>query len=59
MDELRDMSRQVAALRQAAENLTQLGRDFPALARNAVRVLACVRMMELNLPQDLEPAAEP
>ena len=47
------MSRQVAALRQAAENLTQLGRDFPGPGpQHCVRVLACVRMMELNLPPE-------
>jgi hypothetical protein len=35
--------------RQAAEELKRLGEDFPAVARNAERILASLRMLEINV----------
>jgi len=35
--------------RQAVEELRRLGEDFPAVARNAERILASLKMLEINV----------
>jgi len=35
--------------RQAVEELRRLGEDFPAVARNAERILASHKMLEINV----------
>ncbi len=51
MDEARAslLSEHVLTLRRSAEAIAREAEDFPALWRNAERIKACVRMMELNL----------
>jgi hypothetical protein len=39
----------VRQIRSAVEKLTAMGENFPAIARNAVRIQACVKMLELNI----------
>jgi hypothetical protein len=41
-------------LRKTAEELKQSTTDFPALARNTARILASIKMLELNLSDVLE-----
>ena len=53
-------SQRVERLRQEAEALSAEAADFPALAKNAERLLACVAMMEINLGKNfVPPAGEP
>ena len=40
---------QVKLIRSAVEKLRVMGADFPAVDRNALRMLACLKMIELNL----------
>lgn len=35
--------------RKAVEELKRLGEDFPAVARNAERMLASLKMLEINV----------
>jgi len=35
--------------RRAVEELKRLGEDFPAVARNAERMLASLKMLEINV----------
>ncbi len=44
-----DLGRSLGRLRQEAVTLVNRAGDFPALNRNGRRLLACVRMMELDL----------
>jgi len=39
----------IQRVRQAVEELKQLGEDFPAVARNAERILASLKMLEINV----------
>ena len=39
---------EVRRIRSAVERLAELGGYFPAVARNAVKIQACVTMLELN-----------
>jgi len=52
-----ELAQLLSALRRSAESLARAAEDFPALRRNAARVKACLRMMELNLGQ-AGPAAQ-
>jgi hypothetical protein len=40
---------EVRRIKSAVEKLNAMGENFPALARNAVRIQACVKMLELNI----------
>lgn len=40
--------------RQAVEELKRLGEDFPAVARNAERILASLKMLEINVSDILD-----
>ena len=49
-----ELTQKVEVIRREAESLAEQSTSFPAIWRNAERVLACVRMMELNLGQASE-----
>ena len=43
------MAKKITEIRKLAEELKQLGADFPAVERNLVRLLASTKMLELNV----------
>jgi hypothetical protein len=47
--ELKEIDKKIQSLRKTAEELKQMGEDFPALYRNISRVLASIKMLELNI----------
>jgi len=52
---MRAMARRIAALRKSATELKELAGDsFPAVEKNADRILASVRMLELNVTDVME-----
>ena len=52
--ELKEMDIQIRAMKKSAEALSRLGEDFPAVARNSVRILASIKMLEINVSDLLE-----
>ena len=36
-------------MKKTAKELNQIGEEFPAIARNTVRILASVKMLEINV----------
>jgi hypothetical protein len=52
--ELKEIDIQIQALKKSAEALSRLGEDFPAVARNSVRILASIKMLEINVSDLLE-----
>jgi hypothetical protein len=44
----------IQCARQAVEELKRLGEDFPAVARNAERILASLQMLEINVSDILD-----
>ena len=57
MDTISDLNLlkdQILGLKNAAETLQQTGQRFPALQRNLARVLASIKMLELNFVDVLE-----
>ena len=55
--DIKDMDEELQRIKSAAENLNRMGENFPALSRNLVRILASVKMLELNISDyvDLQP----
>jgi hypothetical protein len=47
--ELKKIADKIASLKKTAEELRDLGEDIPALHRNARRILAGIKMLELNI----------
>ncbi len=53
--ELKKMAETIAQIRKAAEDLRALaGKDFPAVEKNVDRILASVKMLELNVTDVVE-----
>lgn len=48
--DIRALIPHVQAIRDAAQHLHRLGDTFPAVSKNAARILASIRMIELNVP---------
>ncbi|MEJ2165431.1 MAG: hypothetical protein P8X90_07875 [Desulfobacterales bacterium] len=44
----------IRVLKRTAEDLNRMGEDFPALARNSTRILASIKMLELNVSDLVE-----
>ena len=52
---LKDMAQRIADIRKSALELKDLAGDsFPAVEKNADRILASVRMLELNVSDIVE-----
>lgn len=39
----------IGLMKQTAEELKEMGENFPALARNTIRILASIKMLEINI----------
>lgn len=48
------ISRELEALKLSAERLKAMSDDIPALNRNLVRVMASIKMLELNFVEPFE-----
>ena len=53
--DLNKLDEKIQVLKKTAEELNQQCQDFPAVARNSVRILASVKMLELNVSDLVEP----
>jgi len=52
--DLNDIDTKIQLMKKTAEELNRIGKDFPALARNTVRILASVKMLEINVSDLVE-----
>ena len=52
--EMDNLHLNIQSARQAVEELKRLGEDFPAVARNAERMLASLKMLEINVSDVIE-----
>lgn len=46
---LRTIDDRIRLLKRTAEELKQMAHGFPALERNAIRILASIKMLEINV----------
>ena len=47
--DLKELDRKIQSMKKTAEELRQMGENFPALYRNIRRILAGIKMLELNI----------
>ena len=47
--DIEKIDEQIRLLKQAALALSDMAEEFPAIKRNAVRILSSVKMMEINV----------
>ena len=52
--DIKEMDARIKALKKSAEELRAMAGDFPAIYRNTSRVLAGIKMLELNLSDLLD-----
>ncbi len=52
--DIKKMGAKIQLLKKTTEELNQLSKDFPAIARNTVRILASVKMLEINVSDLVE-----
>jgi len=47
--DLPELDKKIQKIKKEAEDLKQMAEGFPALNRNAARILASVKMLEINI----------
>ncbi len=55
--EIKKLDTRIRAIRKASQELKELSQEIPAVRRNADRILASVKMLELNI-SDVYPHLE-
>ena len=46
---LKELDREIRTMKRSAETLFQMGGSFPAVRSNAARLLASLKMLEINI----------
>ena len=52
--DLKKINAKIQLMKKTAQELNQIGESFPAIARNTVRILASVKMLEINVSDLVE-----
>ncbi len=52
--DLKKIDEKIQLMKNTAQELNRLGDNFPALARNSVRILASIKMLEINISDLVE-----
>jgi len=52
--EIKKLDTRIKAIKRAAQELIELSDGIPAVNRNAARILASVKMLEINISDTLE-----
>ena len=47
--DLNEIDAEIQSMKKSAEALRELGKDFPTVDRNIVRILASIKMLEINI----------
>lgn len=47
--DLNDINMKIQSMKKTAEELNRLGNKFPAISRNTARILASLKMLEINV----------
>ena len=48
-EDLNEINEKIGQLKQTAQDLNRDADDFPALSKNTARILASIKMLELNI----------
>jgi hypothetical protein len=52
--DLKKIHTKIQLLKKTAEELKLMGENFPAITRNSVRILASIKMLEINVSDVIE-----
>ncbi|MGV7224652.1 MAG: hypothetical protein ACQ9MH_24440 [Nitrospinales bacterium] len=52
--DLNEINTKIQMMKRTAEALAEAGKDFPAIARNIVRISAGIKMLEINISDVVE-----
>jgi hypothetical protein len=52
--DLNKINAKIQLMKKTAQELNQIGEDFPAIARNTIRILASIKMLEINVSDLVE-----
>jgi hypothetical protein len=52
--DLNEINTKIQIMKKTAEALAEAGKDFPAIARNIVRISAGIKMLEINISDLIE-----
>lgn len=52
--DLHQINDKIQLLKTTAEELNQIGEEFPAIARNTVRILGSIKMLKINISDILD-----
>ncbi len=53
-NDLSQINAKIRLMQDTAQDLNRLGQDFPALTHNVARILASIKMLELNVTDIVE-----
>ncbi len=52
--DLEGIDEKIQLMKKAAQELKEMGKNIPAMDRNLVRILASIKMLELNISDVLD-----
>ncbi len=52
--DLNEINDKIQLMKKTAQELNRFGEDFPSIARNTSRILASIKMLELNISDLVE-----
>jgi hypothetical protein len=52
--DLKELDKKIQSMKKTAQELKKMADDFPALVRNTARILASIKMLELNISDLVE-----
>ena len=53
--DLEGIDEKIQLMKKAAQELKEMGKNIPAMDRNLLRILASIKMLELNISDVLDP----
>ena len=53
--DLEAIDEKIQLMKKAAQELKEMGRNIPAMDRNLLRILASIKMLEINISDVLDP----
>jgi hypothetical protein len=53
--DLEGIDEKIQSMKEAAQELKEMGKNIPAIDRNVLRILASIKMLEINISDVLDP----
>ena len=53
--DLEGIDEKIQLMKKAAQELKEMGKNIPAMDRNLLRILASIKMLEINISDVLDP----